>query len=90
MKKVLILSLVCILSAGAGWAQKDIRPYAEHIGSTFGTERVMFGSDWPVSTMASDYSRTLEVSRELLGGLSEADLKKVFHSNAKTFYKFDF
>jgi len=96
LEKVARLPVYCKFSGlfteadHAGWAQKDIRPYAERISSTFGTERVMFGSDWPVSTMASDYSRTLEVSRELLGGLSEADLKKVFHSNAKTFYKFDF
>ena len=35
-----------------GWKPDDLVPYVETVVSAFGTDRVMFGSDWPVSTLA--------------------------------------
>ena len=70
----------------ANWAQDDIVPYFNHIIEVFGADRLMFGSDWPVSTMASDYKRTLETSQSLCGHLSSSDKEKIFYANAKNFY----
>jgi len=68
------------------WMIDEIRPYADHVINAFGSERVMFGSDWPVSTMASDYSRTVNTFMELLSGLSEKDKQNILYHNAVKFY----
>lgn len=73
----------------ATWEKEDIRRYFDFVLETFGTDRVMFGSDWPVSTMASNYSRTVHTSLELCAELSETERQKVFFENAKSFYKID-
>jgi predicted TIM-barrel fold metal-dependent hydrolase len=48
----------------------------------------MFGSDWPVCTLAADckYANVFKILNELLPALSEEDKKKVFRENAKKFY----
>ena len=47
----------------------------------------MFGSDWPVSTMTSDYGRTVQTSLDLCKGLSDQEKRKVFFENARDFYR---
>ena len=39
----------------AAWTPADLRPYIDVVIRAFGEERVMFGSDWPVCTLAADY-----------------------------------
>ena len=68
------------------WSEQDILPYSDHIIAVFGADRVMFGSDWPVSTMASDYARTIEASIALLRGITEAERRMILHDNARAFY----
>ena len=40
----------------SAWTPDDLRPYIDVVMGAFGEERVMFGSDWPVCTLAGDYS----------------------------------
>ena len=69
------------------WVQEDIEPYFTHILNVFGADRIMFGSDWPVSTLASDYQRTVNTALSLCSNLSNYDQEKIFYTNAKKFYQ---
>ena len=44
------------------WDVAMIRPYADHVLTAFGPERVLFGSDWPVCELAGGYTRVLELT----------------------------
>lgn len=70
----------------ARWSVADLKPYAEQVVRMFGYDRLMFGSDWPVSTLASEYPRTFRAYNEALGDLPENDHAMVFGGNAEHFY----
>jgi L-fuconolactonase len=69
------------------WQTEDLRPYVDQALELFGTDRMMFGSDYPVCLLAASYERVLESFQELLKDLSEADRDKIFSTNARTFYR---
>ena len=71
------------------WTKEDLVPYVEYIIETFGIDRVCFGGDWPVVLNASPYKRWYETLRDILKGYSDTELKKIFETNAKDFYKVD-
>lgn len=95
LEKAAALPVMCKFSGlfteaeHGSWTQSDIEPYYRHILNVFGPERMMFGSDWPVSTMAADYKQTVHVSSSLCGGLTGAQRELVFHKNARAFYKIE-
>jgi len=43
------------------WTSRDVAPYLEHAVACFGPQRCLFGSDWPVATLATSYERWVEV-----------------------------
>ena len=53
---------------------------------SFGARRLMWGSDWPVLTLAADYARWVAVSEALIGGLSAAEQQQVWSGTAQRFY----
>ena len=69
------------------WASADLKPYIEHIINCFGFDRVIYGSDWPVSTLASEYPRWVQTLQEAVSGCTPEELKKLFHDNAIKFYR---
>ena len=69
------------------WTPGDLRPFIDHVLENFGWDRVMFGSDWPVCTLASTYARWVETLAALTGGAGEANQKKLFHDNAVRVYR---
>jgi L-fuconolactonase len=69
-----------------GWTVADLRPYADVALDAFGPDRLMFGSDWPVCTLAASYGGVLEAARELAGQLSEAERAAVFAGTATSTY----
>jgi L-fuconolactonase len=71
----------------ASWTVDEIRPYILHALTCFGADRVMFGSDWPVASLAVDYGRWVEVLDELTSGWSEGARAKLFRENARSFYR---
>ncbi|MEM7384417.1 MAG: amidohydrolase family protein [Verrucomicrobiota bacterium] len=71
------------------WKPDDLRPYVEHVLDVFGPDRLMFGGDWPVVTLAGSYGKWVETAQELMGGLSEADQQAIFCDNAKQFYRLE-
>jgi len=71
------------------WTPDDLRPYVQHVVNQFGLERVMFGSDWPVCTLAGTYQRVVDALRQALGPLPELGARKLWGGNACEFYKLD-
>ena len=69
------------------WTPRDLRPYIERVVDVFGYDRLMFGSDWPVSTLAAEYGRWVEVVQEALAGASEEDRRQVLWRTAARFYR---
>ena len=71
------------------WTVDDLRPYVGYVLEMFGSDRLMFGSDWPVSLQASSYERVVGSTDEALGPLSEFDRIKIFGGNAVDFYNLE-
>ena len=69
------------------WTIDDLRPYVHHVLGMFGADRLMFGSDWPVSTLASEYRTVAEVARGILASLSPAAKANIFGGTATRFYR---
>jgi L-fuconolactonase len=68
------------------WETADIRPYAERVIEWFGEDRLLFGSDWPVCTLAGSYRRVFGLAGELLAGASDGARAKIMAENAATAY----
>ena len=71
------------------WTPADLQPYIEHVITCFGFDRVIYGSDWPVSTQASDYSRWVQTLKDAVSGCTSEELRNLFRDNAIKFYKLD-
>jgi L-fuconolactonase len=79
-----------ITEAGwADWTPADLKPYVERTIDIFGTERVMYGSDWPVSLLAGSYGAVKSALEETLSPLSPAEWSAIFGGNAIRFYRLD-
>ena len=68
------------------WTVDDLRPYAAHVLESFGPERVMFGSDWPVCELAATYGEVYESARTFTAELSAAEQNEVFATTATRAY----
>ncbi|MFF8673795.1 amidohydrolase family protein [Streptomyces sp. NPDC015242] len=67
----------------ARWTVDDLRPYADTALEAFGPARLMYGSDWPVSTRAGTYGGILDAMRRLTG---PRDRAQVFETTAARVY----
>lgn len=68
------------------WQVDDLRPYAEVALDAFGPARLMFGSDWPVCTLAASYPDVIAAARDLTAELSPAEREAVFSGTATAVY----
>lgn len=68
------------------WRRAEILPYARHVLDSFGPYRVLFGSDWPVCTLAAPYATVVELAEEATEGLSAEERAAVFGANAERVY----
>lgn len=68
------------------WQVADLRPYAEHVLTSFGPRRVMFGSDWPVCELAASYDQVATTAEDLTAALSTAERVEVFGATANRAY----
>lgn len=69
------------------WQNDDLLPYVHHVVGMFGVDRLMFGSDWPVATQATDYVRWVNAVREMLCNLPDEQSDYVFGRTAIEFYR---
>lgn len=70
----------------ATWTPAGLRPYADTVLDAFGPDRLMFGSDWPVCTLAASYAEVLATARELTAGLGAHERAAVFTRTAGRVY----
>ena len=82
---------VCKLSgmvteAGEGWSAETLKPYVDHLLDTFGPSRLLWGSDWPVCTLAATYDEWMAATDTLLSGLSSTERAAVMGENAARTY----
>lgn len=68
------------------WKPADLQPYIDHALELFGPERLMFGSDWPVSELAGSYERVFRALEECLSKLSADERDAIYYRTAKRFY----
>ncbi|MFE0534341.1 amidohydrolase family protein [Streptomyces nigra] len=67
----------------ARWTVEDLRPYADTVLDAFGPARLMYGSDWPVCTLAASYGQVLAATRALT---DPADHSQIFERTAVRVY----
>lgn len=67
-------------------AVRAVRPVWEHLLDVFGPDRLMWGSDWPVLTLAGDYAGWVAVSEACIGSLSPSEQASVWRGTAQRFY----
>lgn len=85
-------NVVCKLSgvateAAADWTPKTLHPYMEVALEAFGPSRIMFGGDWPVSTLAITYPAWVAVVDELIKDLSPTEQRQIYRDTARAFYR---
>ena len=73
----------------AEWSDRlpqTYRPYLDVVFEAFGTKRLMFGSDWPVCTVAASYGAVCTIVAKYLDQFSSEEKDAVFGGNAARFW----
>jgi L-fuconolactonase len=69
------------------WTAEKLRPYFEVVLDAFGPERLMFGSDWPVLTLAGSYRRWVDTFRSFIAKLPPAEQEAIWAGTARRVYR---
>ena len=75
-----------VTEAKPDWTLSDFRPYFAHLLVSFGPDRLIWGSDWPVCTTASTYGQWIEATEFLLSGLTASERAAIMGKNAIRVY----
>lgn len=74
--------------AGGNISEAKIAPFALHLLRCFGSERLMWGSDWPVLNEVGNYQDWLEQSQNFISHLSQSEQSDILGKTARRFYEF--
>lgn len=69
------------------WTLEDLKPYFSHVTESFGFDRMVWGSDWPVCTLGGGLSTWIGATHALLSGVSLEDKACVLSGNAMRIWK---
>jgi L-fuconolactonase len=69
------------------WTPDDLRPYVAHALAVFGSERCMYGSDWPVCLVAGSYERVIGALRTCLADRTDDERDQIFGRSAAEAYR---
>ena len=69
------------------WEKEDFYIYLDMVLNAFGTERLLYGSDWPVCLVAATYEEQLDIVESYFSGLSAAEQAGIFGENANRVYR---
>jgi L-fuconolactonase len=69
------------------WDTELLLPYFETALEAFGAERLVYGSDWPVCLLKTEYERWYQTVNEFISGLSEAEQEAIWHENVRKAYR---
>lgn len=70
-----------------GWKAADLAPYVQHVLQLFGTNRCMFGSDWPVCLLAGSWKEVLASFTQAVGPMAIAGRNELLGETAARFYR---
>jgi len=68
------------------WKNGDFRRYFDVVLNSFGIDRIMYGSDWPVCKLAASYEQVADLAEYLVADLSESEKEKFWSLNALKAY----
>jgi L-fuconolactonase len=71
------------------WTKAQLHPYFDVVLEAFGPSRLIYGSDWPVCLVATNYSAWLNLVKDVLSGLSADEQEQIFYKNAMHVYQLD-
>ncbi|ANI88189.1 amidohydrolase [Arachidicoccus ginsenosidimutans] len=66
--------------------REDLKPYLDIVVENFGTDKIMFGSDYPVCLVATSYNNWLNILKDYFTNFSSGEKEKIFGGNAIEFY----
>lgn len=65
------------------WTVETLRPWVEHMIGSFGWDRVVWGSDWPVCTLGGRLSTWVAATHALIVGASMDERTRFLSGNAR-------
>ena len=68
------------------WKKEDFMPYFDIVVELFGTNRIMFGSDWPVCLAGGDYNEVVNIVKDYFSSFTQQEQAQFFGLNAIEFY----
>jgi L-fuconolactonase len=68
------------------WNPTDFTPYLDAVVELFGIDRLMYGSDWPVCTLAAPYEAQFGLVKDYFSTFSKTEQAMFFGENAVRFY----
>lgn len=69
------------------WNENDVLGYAMHAAECFGIDRLLYGSDWPVVTLADDYGSWFKFTERFTGGWTDDERQRFYADNAIRVYR---
>ena len=87
-----VSNVVCKISgivarAAPGWSAADLAPAVNHCIDSFGEDRIVFGSDWPVCTFGAPLGEWITALREIVSTRPDRLQHKLLHQNAERIYQ---
>ncbi|MBS7540340.1 amidohydrolase family protein [Ancylobacter lacus] len=73
----------------ASWRHEDVRPYIDHAFTCFGTERMLFCSDWPVINLSDSFEGWVATLDRVLEGVSAEARRAFYRDNAIRTYRLE-
>jgi len=71
------------------WKPSDLKPYLDVVFENFSTDKLMFGSDWPVCNVASNYAELVQTLESYMTQLPVQEQNKIWFENAANFYNLE-
>lgn len=69
------------------WSVETLRPYVEHVVDSFGFDRLLWGSDWPVCTLGGGLATWVGTTHALFAGCSPQEREKLYAENARRIWR---
>jgi L-fuconolactonase len=76
-----------LTEAGDKASYADIEPYMAHLLNCFGASKLMWGSDWPVVNLTSDYSTWVDIASNFIQQRPIEEQQNIWSGAAKNFYR---
>lgn len=69
------------------WSADDLAPIVNHCLDSFGPQRVIFGSDWPVCLLGAPLKAWVAALRQIIATRPETEQARLLNKNAMEFYR---